>query len=616
MVIRLPFESKKTIFKGDYLMTQIPYMRLSLLALIAFGITPHLFPRAREIQGKTFNVEKREVKTFQLMNEIATQRAIRSTCPPPAACPPCPPATPGIYVPTQNPAALPGAFFPSTTTANANVVPPQTTGVIFTAANRATNAASNYKAGSCGGILGLEQFILTTSYGLISFDRSGDRDGNLNVELASFVNADSDFSTFLDSAEIRMRFDQSTNRFIFAMDSFDKSSPVLGPGGFTIGMSDTSGEINANTTWTIVNIFDATLLPNVIGCPADQTNVIEFTRVAVDQNAIYVAINWFAMSNLYFSSSSAYVIQKQSLINGGPAVITAFPDLVGFPGSPVPYRGAGSTLMVVDNFDTNPTFGYLIAQDPDFFGSLIFYRIINPGSTSPTISPQISLDVPATGSYISGTTSAPFLGNLFGVLGNLGVNDDLLQMAHIRNGQLYTVQGILVNSSGIGTPSGDRAGIRWYQFSVNPSGTETATTIPTLIQAGTVWDSSPSNPIWYYMPSIMTNKNGDLVIAGTLSSTSVPTTAFYVGRLASDTLGQLRVGASITDIMYAQGAGTYSRTLGTLSEIGSFPTTFGQRFGYWSYTAIDPLDNLTMWTTQSILVDGLETFVVAQLLAP
>ena len=597
-------------------MTKIPFMRLSLLALIALCAMPLALAQSGERKGHTYTVEKREVKTFQLMNEIAQHKALRSTCPPPAACPPCPPATPGIYVPTQSPTALPGAFFPATTTANSAVVPPQTKGLVFTAADRATNAATNYKDGSYGGCVGLQQYILTSNYGFISFNRLGIRDGNLDAELASFANADSDFSTFLDSQEVRMRFDQSINRFIFTIDSFDFNSPIGGPGGFTVGISDNSGIINANTTWTIVNIFDATLLPNIIGCPSDQTNAIDYTRVSVDQNAIYVAVNWFAISNFNFSSSSAYVIQKQSLINGGPAVITAFPDLVRFPGSPVPYRDAGSTVMTVDNFDTNPTFGYLIGQDPSFFGRLVLWRIINPGSTSPTISAGLTLDVPATGSQISGLTSAPFLGNLYGVLGNLQVNDDRLQMAHIRNGQLYTVQGILVNNAGVGTPSGDRAGIRWYQISMNPTGTELATTTPTLIQAGTLWDTSVSNPIFYYMPSIMTNKNGDLVISGTLSSTTIPTTAFYVGRLASDTLGQLRVGTAVADISFAQGAGTYSRTLGLLSATDAFSTTFGQRFGDWSYTTIDPIDNLTMWTTQSILVNGLETFVVAQLLAP
>ena len=121
-----------------------------------------------------------------------------------------------------------------------------------------------------------------------------------------------------------------------------------------------------------------------------------------------------------------------------------------------------------------------------------------------------------------------------------------LTAPHVRNKQLYVCHNIQVDNTGNGTPSGNRVGVRWYQFDLtgdptgNGCGAETETTCPALVQWGTPFHSAEDTPKFYYIPAIMTNKNGDLVIEGTVSGTNDFTNVFYAGRKATDPLGTLR----------------------------------------------------------------------------
>ena len=203
---------------------------------------------------------------------------------------------------------------------------------------------------------------------------------------------------------------------------------------------------------------------------------------------------------------------------------------------------------------------------------------------------------------------------MYGQFGLLQVTSSRITNAHMRNKQIYASHNIIVDADGVGDPNGDRLGIRWYQIAADTDATgkgkgcEKVDTPFTLIQAGTLWDSS-NNPLYYNMPSIMTTKEGVLAICGTLSNSQTPTSAFFVGRLPSDDPGTLRVGSILSDIVYAQGSGVYSYSIGGI--FGS--AGFGQRFGDWSYTCYDPANVKTLWTVQEIFVNGIETFAVARL---
>ena len=596
-------------------MTKLPTMRLSLFIVLICGI-PLVFASDVTIQGKTFQVDKEILSNSQLLHSATKSKSKKTADRKPIQksqtrlLPPCPPppGTPSTITPTQNPLAPAVTFFPNNSVANALVPPPQTLGVNFQAGTQATNPSYLGSSIDPMGVVGPTQFVMTINPGLVTFDKLGNPDDILNIDPSGFLNLDGDFSLFLSTTDNRIRYDKFTDRFYYIILNFDQNGTGIG-GGFCIAVSD-SGRLSNATKWTVVNIFDQTILPDSIGCGGDQNSLIDFPTLGIDQNALYIGVTMFDNDSGLFSSNTLFVVQKASLLANGPAFITTFRDVVGFPGDTVPFRDASSTFQGVDNFDSNAQFGYFIGQDPTMWGRLILFRVINPGTTSPTLSPAIPIDVPTTGSgeYFP-AKQIPFSGNLFGDLGKLDVLDDRPQMAHIRNGQLYTIHTILVFANGVGDPNGDRAAQRWYQIDVTGGGTEIATTVPTLVQAGTLWDPSPTNPLFYSYGAIMTNKRGDLTVCGTVSSNTLNASAFFTGRLTSDTLGTLRIGATVNDIIYAQGQGTFTQSLGR-NEAG------GQRWGDFSYTSVDPTDDMTMWTIQNIVFNGLYPAAIAQLLAP
>lgn len=580
-------------------------LTLAMLSLAACGLA---YAQASCIEGETIYLEPKIVSTAELLR-MAQSPETRATCTPCQLPNPNFPPQPNVPA-IQSPFALgPFAFWPTTTTANSAAVPPQTVGLTFVAGNQGINPDIQGTPPDPMGVIGPDQFVMTLNQGLVSFDRQGNRDGILDVNPATFLNLDGDFAQLIATSDPRIRYDKFTDRFFYIILSRGLGAPVFW--GFSIAVSD-SGVLSESTMWKVVNIYVAGNVPDSQGCPGDQGSGpngvnFDYPSLGIDKHALYIAADQF----YNFGSSvyqTAYVVQKESLLGDGPAIATAFRGISG-PHFNIP----SPAVQGVDNFDDNPEFGYFVSTALPNLGELYLWRVINPGSTKPSLTPLIPVYVINTGDAAPNGLPANYPGNTWGTnLALLQCLDGRLMMAHIRNNQLYTTHGFPVDINGVGSNlpvnggTADRQGCRWYQIDV--SGTATST--PTLMQAGTIWDSTTvlgANADFYYFPAIMTNKRGDLTLCATVSGTNTPTSAFFAGRLASDPLGQLRIGASLAQRTYAQGGGIYTRAFGTAG---------GQRWGDYSYTSLDPADDMTMWTIQEIATDGLETMVVARLDAP
>lgn len=578
--------------------------------------------------GKTFRVQQFQLKTKELVPLLAksgNRNKIKAAAP---LCPPPPPINspiPPFTEPAQNPNAPSVAFFPNNSVANSTQMPPQTVGAQAFVSSANNPGAINMPV-NIGIVIGADQPMFTSTTGMLSYDRNLMRDNQLDSDLLSFFNTDGDQSFFNGTQEIQMRFDKFENRLFFGADLFI----TLGNhsnAGIIFGVSDRP-VIDEHTTWTVVSVMNANLVPDASGCPGDQTpdgTLYDYTRVGVDKNAYYICSNIFdnAPSGGLFVSCTAFVINKQSIIKGGPAQITVFRDVVGYPPIENNWRDASSTLIPVLNLDDKAKYGYFITQDPFFFGRLVLYRVLNPCSAHPTLSAAIPIDVPTTYSNLTPTTVVPFLGNMYGSLGAIAPLDDRLKMAHIRNKQLFTVHNVLMDQNGISNANGDRWGVRWYQIDLTGDSSgkgcneETATTVPALVQAGTLFDTSATDPISYFNPAIMTNKRGDLSIAGMLAGNTQSISAFNVGKLGSDPKdGTLRIGATPAARIIAQGSGPLNSGLGDLFGTEHFTQIFGQRVSDWIYTAYDPVDDLTMWNASQYIKDGLLVSVISRLDAP
>ena len=124
----------------------------------------------------------------------------------------------------------------------------------------------------------------------------------------------------------------------------------------------------------------------------------------------------------------------------------------------------------------------------------------------------------------------------------------------------------------------NRGGVRWYELR-NPSST------PTLYQQGTLAPTSDTLNRW--MGSVAMDKDGNLGVGYSVSSSTTYPSIRFSGRLASDTtLNTL----TVTESDLQAGTGYQSHSSG--------------RWGDYSMLAVDPSDGCTFWYTTEYYTSG------------
>ena len=462
----------------------------------------------------------------------------------------------------QNPSSRIGATStPHVQTASQPASPPQTPSTQFLAAQ--VSDSGNVPPDTMGAV-GPTQLVVFVNGRIRSFNKStGAVDGILNASTDTF------FPTLVRNGQVttdpRIRYDRLSARWFLTMVSFPTSTPT--DNRILLAWSNT-GAITGATVFSFAWIDMAAVHPN--GC------VIDYDTLGVDANAVYVGGNIFCgadFASLQLLESDGFVIPKAGLLAGSPAV-TAF-KLAGDGSSPsCPAPGAGAdgvfTPQGVDNYDPNAGVGFFVGVSVCFLGELVFARITNPGSNSPGAQ-LIVLTVPRTAT----PAAVPTLGST----NPLDGLDDRLLAAHLRNGHLWTAHNICVDSTGAaplgGCAAGSRDAERWYDV----KGLDGS---PVLNQSGTVFDSSVTSPLNYWMGSIMVSGQGHVAMGSSVASAGVHAQAAFTGRLSNDGPGIM-----MSPAIYQASTFDYNRQ-----------STPVQRWGDFSYTSLDPSDDMTMWTIQ------------------
>ncbi len=442
------------------------------------------------------------------------------------------------------------------------------------------------------GAVGPTQFFLLINGRLKTFNKTtGTADGVINADPDAFFSSVMTPAVAANStSNPQIRYDRLTSRWILTIiDTPGTSAGTLGnlPNRILIAVSDaaSAGIISGGTVWTFFFVQQ-----NTVG-GGDTGEFLGNPSLGVDNNALYVGGDMSTASTGGFTTTSAFVIRKSSILSGGPLVVTAFRGLISGGEGPESPRG-------VDNYDPAANEGYFIGSSVAAFGRMVLRRVGTPGAT-PTISANILVSLPATTSF---PISVPHLGNTGGVNGQLDGLDDRLLAAHIRNGRLWTAHNIAVDSTGVAATSGAgrRNAVRWYEFIV-PAGSGT----PTVNQSGTIFDSAASNPKFHWMPSVMVSGQGHAAFGFSVAGNNDHINAGTNGRLAGDTLG-------------TQGSvALYTNSTTAYNPPGDAGGPLGRRWGDYSFTSVDPQDDMTMWTIQEFC-DGTNTWGVqaAKLLAP
>jgi hypothetical protein len=462
---------------------------------------------------------------------------------------------------------------PSTNSPGGSPQSPQSTSVNFLAATLAET--ENSFPPDTMGAAGPTQFIIALNGRFRSFNKAtGSADGVLDA------NSDIFFQPVMNpgltnnfTTDPRIRFDRLSGRWFISMADVPGFVGSL-PNHILLAVSDGS-IITPSSSWTLFAFQQDLVSP-----AGDTGSFADYPTLGIDANALYIGVNIFGTRGLgSFSDTAVFVVRKSSLLSGGPIVVTAFRNLITkAQGKPTgPYTPQG-----VDNYDPAATEGYVIGVDAGVYGKLQLRRISNPGGT-PSISGNITITIPLNG----GTITVPHLGNTGGTSGNLDGLDYRLLAAHFRNGSLWTSENIAVDNTGAAStvdPSVTRMGVRWYELNGIPTGQT-----PAIVQSGTVFQSSASNTTdqrSYWMGSVMVSGQGHAAMGFSVAGANEHINGGTVGRLVNDPLGTMR-----SPLLYTASSTAYNPS-------GDPGGTGGRRWGDYSFTCLDPSDDMTMWTVQ------------------
>lgn len=277
----------------------------------------------------------------------------------------------------------------------------------------------------------------------------------------------------------------------------------------------------------------------IVSQGSDATSNPDYPTLGVDAYGVYVTA-YMVGGNF---DMAIFAIEKAPLLAATPALgtITAWRNL--------PFEWAIQPCVTYGT----PAGEYFVSrQSPTRLRLRVVLPPLSPLSP-PTLVEQGSVTVPGH----SDPPDAHVLGG-----GPLIHTIDVRPInAIFRGGSVWMAHGINV---------GGRAAVRWYEL--DPAGLA-------AIQVGTVADAERS----FYYGSIAVNANKAVVLGFSGSSPTIYASAFVAGRRAIDLPG-----ATSVPILLRAGEGPYAHL-----DLGGL-----NRWGDYSLTSVDPLDDTTIWSIQ------------------
>lgn len=278
-----------------------------------------------------------------------------------------------------------------------------------------------------------------------------------------------------------------------------------------------------------------------------------FTR---DWITVQVNINRIVGDTPY--RTDVYAFNKADLYTGGSGLHTLFMlDVATYGRTIVPaitYDPVLATHYLLQNYNGNPGDGN---------GYLGLYTITGPvGSEVFTAGPLISTPNPWGLVPPSGADFAPQLDTTVKIQNN----DARMQNVVYRNETLWATHTVFLPAGAV-----SRSAVQWWQLA--PNGT--------VLQRARIDD--PTGATFYAFPSLTVNQANDMLIGYSRFSATQYASANYAYRAGSDPLNSLR-----PDRVLKEGEGIYHK-------IGA---SGRNRWGDYSNTVVDPLNDLDMWTIQ------------------
>lgn len=287
----------------------------------------------------------------------------------------------------------------------------------------------------------------------------------------------------------------------------------------------------------------------------------DYPKLGVWPDGYYASFNMFSGNS--FVGARACAFDRGAMLNGAAANMVCFQQGSGVPsllpsdldGATAPPAGSPNFYL---NFGSNSLNLFRFHVD--------FATPANSTFTGPASIPVAAFtEACGGGACISQPSTNEDLDSL---------GDRLMYRLAYRN--RGGTESLLVNHSVFvsGNKKNQVDGVRWYEIR-NPNGT------PTIFQQGTF--SPDSNSRW--MGSIAMDKEGNIAVGYSVSSSSLFPSIRFTGRVPGDPLGTLESENTILT-----GAGSQKSNL--------------NRWGDYSSISVDPADDCTFWYTNEYLMNS------------
>ncbi len=283
----------------------------------------------------------------------------------------------------------------------------------------------------------------------------------------------------------------------------------------------------------------------------------DFPTLGFNKNWIVVGTNIFTIQGTFYEYANLYVLDKADLYAGGQGLFTLLQDDTG-----------GFSMNPALTYDPNLATLYLLESWSSANGLLRMSTITGPvGSEVLTVGIAVPAAPQSWQAVEPALNFAPQLGSTM----DIDTDDDRLDWTVYRNGSLWTAQTVFLPATG--TPN--RCAVQWWQI-------DTASAdLGGIQQFGRIDD--PSATLFFAYPSIGVNKENDMMVGYSRFSAAQYAGADLSWRMSGDPLGTLR-----GDTVLKAGEAAYFKDFGTGDN----------RWGDFSSTVVDPIDDLSLWTLQ------------------
>jgi hypothetical protein len=311
----------------------------------------------------------------------------------------------------------------------------------------------------------------------------------------------------------------------------------------------------------------------------DTVNFVDYPHTGVWPDGYYMSAHVFDPTGSFLVASRVYVFERSQMILGQPARMQS--------ANLTTYGGSFQYGFLPADLDslTPPPVGeaaFVLGPHPTTLTLTASTRVAVTWGTLPTITLTEStitntsyLNPPCTGTLSSrACVQQPSPALTSDYLDNIS-SHFMYRLAYRNNGTQAVPQESLLSNITVRGATSTRGGIRWYEF--RNAGNSTAT--PTIFQQSTF----DPDATYRWLGSIAMDKDQNIALGFSKSSTTVKPSIFITGRLATDTINTMGAEAAVTAGLGVQTAGA------------------GNRWGDYSSMTLDPVDQCTFYYTNEYL---------------